>query len=358
MLRADAERVVGSSLVAVLDRPLLGQPDQDVLVRSDHGRAYYMVGGIPVLLSPEALLPGGSTNHLRNGIDDLRYREAYAEMAHYNAMGDLEAQAIERSHLAEALGPALRSTAAERDCFPSPRSTWIETIYDGAAQWDAYRHIAPVRGRRVMQLGGTGIHAVKFLLAGAAEAWVCSPMMGELRSALELARLAKVDERLHCVAAVAEELPFPAAHFDLVYSGGSVHHMATMLAMPEIARVIRTGGKFAAMDPWRAPLYAIGKRLVGNRLLWPDRADVPHEDEVECTPLTNERVRPFFAAFKEARLVQHWTFTRYALLGLNKMGLNFSPGFVWQVGSVDDFVSTCLALRSFGSSVALLATKT
>ncbi len=35
-------------------------------------------------------------------------------------------------------------------------------------------------GARVLQVGGSGLHAVKFLLAGAAETWLVSPVHGEL----------------------------------------------------------------------------------------------------------------------------------------------------------------------------------
>ena len=51
--------------------------------------------------------------------------------------------------------------------------------------------------------------------------------------------------------------------------------MTTELAMPEIARVLKPGGRFSAMDPWRAPLYAIGTKILGKR-----------EVNVYCRPLT------------------------------------------------------------------------
>ncbi len=41
--------------------------------------------------------------------------------------------------------------------------------------------------------------------------------------------------------------------------------MTTEVAMPEIARVLKPGGKFACNDPWRAPLYGIGTKILGKR---------------------------------------------------------------------------------------------
>jgi len=56
----------------------------------------------------------------------------------------------------------------------------IDAVYDCGGQWDAYNHLAPIRGKRVLQVGGKGIHAIKFILAGVKEAWLLSPMIGEL----------------------------------------------------------------------------------------------------------------------------------------------------------------------------------
>ena len=39
--------------------------------------------------------------------------------------------------------------------------------------------------KRVLQVGGSGSHAVKFLVAGAAEAWLITPMHGETSVALD-----------------------------------------------------------------------------------------------------------------------------------------------------------------------------
>src|SRR5690606_33674889 len=118
-------------------------------------------------------------------------------------------------------------------------------------------------------------------LGGAAEAWVVTPMLGEIRCAMALAEAAGVSDRLRSAVAVGEELPFAAESFDGIYCGGCLHHMQTEIALPEISRVLAPGGAFAAVEPWRAPLYAIGTRIFGKR-----------ERGAFCRPLTRERVAP------------------------------------------------------------------
>ena len=45
---------------------------------------------------------------------------------------------------------------------------------------DAYAYMTPFKGTRtLLRIGGRGIHAVKFLLAGALESWLITPILGE-----------------------------------------------------------------------------------------------------------------------------------------------------------------------------------
>jgi hypothetical protein len=100
----------------------------------------------------------------------------------------------------------VRAAQAKDRTFPSPRELWIESRYDCLAQWDAYNYLAPLTSKRVLQLGGAGVAAVQFMLGGAAEAWLLTPVADEARWASELARLAGVN--LRCKVGVAEEIPF------------------------------------------------------------------------------------------------------------------------------------------------------
>ena len=240
----------------------------------------------------------------------------------------------------------LAATDAERESFPDPWERWVDTVHDSAAEWEAYKHLGDLKGRRVLQLGGSGTHAIKFAMAGAAESWLITPMHGEAAIARGLAESAGVGEQFRCVVAIAEELPIKPDTFDGVFAGGCLHHMQTELAFPEAARVLKRGGRFSAVEPWRAPLYAVGTKVLGKR------------EDAYCTPLTQKRIEPMNKAFSGSTLVQHGTITRYFFLGLGKFGINVSKTIPWYVGKVDDAVCSILpGMRSMGSSIAVLGEK-
>jgi uncharacterized protein YbaR (Trm112 family) len=316
-----------------------------LMVRSDNACAYPVVDGIPILLAPEQITPAdrAQTFDLR----DVKYAEAYEEMTHYNQVAKAEAAAIRKAEAYRMVEPVLRLPPDQRGTCPEPKASWIDCVPDCKAQYEAYRYLEPFAGKRVLQLGGKGIHAVKSLLAGAKEAWVLTPMLGEIYCSIALAKEAGVFERLRCAVGVAEEIPLVDNTFDAVYSGGCVHHMTTELAMPEIARVLKPGGRFSCMDPWRAPFYSIGIKVFGKR-----------EVNVYCRPLTQARVAPLFTSFKQAKKEQYGTLTRYPAIALMKLGIHLPFRVMWQLYRIDDAVCSCIpGLRGYGSGVALFGTK-
>ncbi len=317
----------------------------DVLLREDGLVAYPLIDGLPLLLAPEALgRPDGPT---ACDLADPRYAEAYEEMEFYNRVATEEAERIETSDAYAAVAPVFQADRSQLDSFPDPADVWLDAVYDCAAQREAYEHLTPLPGKRIVQLGGKGIHAVKFLLGGAEEAWVVTPMIGELRCAQALAEAFNVADRLRCVAAIAEELPLASDSFDAVYSGGCLHHMMVELALTEVERILRTGGRFAAVDPWRAPLHTIGTRILGKR-----------ETDVHCRPLTKDRIEPLYRLFRQARVVHHGALTRYPLLALMKFGLPSTLSAARRMTAVDDAICSWLpGLRRWGSSVSCLGTK-
>ena len=307
--------------------------------------AYPIVDDLPVLITPERLVPPGLD--ICTTPQAARYQEASEEAHFYNAEAERDADAMSEEKLPPDLAAALRATEADRAGFPEPRDLWIDAVFDSASEWDAYRHIAPLTGKRILQLGGKGTHASKFLLAGAAECWLLSPMIGELAFSVALARRCGVAERFHCAGGIAEEIPFEDGSFDAIYSGGCVHHMVTDRAFAECARVLRSGGRFAAVEPWRAPLYSIGTRLLGKR-----------EVDVNCRPLTRERVGPLSSCFRHAEVIHHGALSRYAFLAFSKLGLQPGLPIVWNVTRLDDALCTPIPwVRRAGSSVSLLASK-
>src|SRR3990172_1478725 len=110
---------------------------------------------------------------------------------------------------------------------------------------------APAPGDNVLDVGcGTGTLAIA-LRAKAGEGEVhgidASPEMIEVARAKAAKAGSEIDFRL----ALIEEIPYPAASFDLVTSSLMLHHLPDELkqrGFVEIRRVVKPGGRFLAMD--------------------------------------------------------------------------------------------------------------
>lgn len=351
MLRADAELKMGGVLKP---RPDLKNAKgglskaagvtETVLVREDNKLAYPVVDGIPVLLVPESLTLKSESSAF--DLTDPRYAEAYEEMEFYNDRASDVFLKLENEGANGIMPRELSASAEERRSFPAPRWIWVDGTHDGAAQWDGYSFLGPLDGQRVLQIGGSGTHAVKFALAGASETWLVTPIFGEAVFARQLADSAGVGERFNCAVGIAEELPLRSDSWDAIFAGGCLHHTVTSLSLPEAARVLRPGGKFAAVEPWRAPLYEIGTKFLGKR------------EDAYCRPIDSKRIEPINGTFKTFSLLRHGTITRYPLIALDKFGLPIHRAVSWYIGKIDDAVSSLIpGFRGMGSSIAILASK-
>ncbi len=316
-----------------------------VLVREDNKCAYPVVNGIPVLLAPESL--SISADDPAFDLTDRRYAEAYEEMEFYNTRASETIKKLDDENGAWSVLPTeMAATEQEKRSFPSPWYRWIDAVHDLASQWDSYSHLGAMPGKRLLQVGGSGTHTIKFLMAGAAEAWLVTPMAGEAAFARGLADAAGVGERFWSVVGIAEELPFTSEAFDGIFTGGCLHHTVTELALPEAARVLKPGGRFAAAEPWQAPLYAIGTKVLGKR------------EDAYCRPLTSERLKSLDISFSSTSLIRHGTLTRYPLLALEKFGIPINKALPWHAGKMDDAISSLIpGMRKMGSSISVLGTK-
>jgi uncharacterized protein YbaR (Trm112 family) len=316
----------------------------EVLVREDAKVAYPVIDEIPVLLAPEALSIGGDRPSF--DLTEPRYAEAYEEMEFYNSTAAEYKGKLNNGDAWTILPTEMAATDEERRSFPAPWHRWVDAPHDSAAQWEGYLHLGKMEGRRMLQLGGSGTHAVKFAMAGADIAWLVTPMLGEASLARSLADSAGVGNRFHAIVGIAEELPLRSASFDGIFAGGCLHHTLTDIALPEVARVLREGGKFSATEPWRAPFYSIGTKLLGQR------------EHAYCKPLTDDRLGSLKTSFSQAEVIGHGTLTRYPLLAVEKIGIPINKLIPWHIGKIDDTICSLIpAVRKMGSSVAVLATK-
>ncbi|MGQ0468126.1 MAG: class I SAM-dependent methyltransferase [Sporichthyaceae bacterium] len=306
-----------------------------VLLRSDDLAAYPIVADTPILLGPEALAAEPPTPDL----SDPRWAEAYDEMAFYNATAG-DDDALERT----AAGLAAMSRARRPSDTVGPwGAAWIDAPYDAAAQLECLQHIGSVEGKRTLQLGGKGIAAVKFLLAGAAQSLLVTPMLSEIEFGRRLAQRLGVADRFAGVVAVAEQLPFGDDSVDAMYSGGCLHHMTAHYAAAEFNRVLVPGGRLAAAEPWRTALHGIGTKVLGKR-----------EANAFCRPLDQQRIAALAEEFPSLQLRHHGPVLRYAALAalkLSKRQITAETGL--RLAALDDRIPLP---QRYGGSVAVLAT--
>jgi len=256
----------------------------------DQGSYYSIVDEFPILMYPEKFVR--SDNEEVANLMDYQYQEAYEEMVHYNSLGAESVESLDDKSLSALMG-SIRSHPDRPNLFPDPETYWLDARHDALSQYEAYKYLAPIKDKRFLQLGGSGSHAVKALLAGACYAMHLTPMIGEAKAGRELAKYYGVEDRFFAVIAIGEELPFIDNSFDVIYSGGCVHHMRTEFAFREFHRVLSSEGRFSCVDPWKTPIHGIGTRIFGKR-----------EANVFCRPINPERLK-YISIFEDRIVRQH-----------------------------------------------------
>lgn len=280
---------------------------------------------IPVLLAPERLFPGGEGPPA--DVTRPPYAEAYSEMDPYSAASDLEANTPSIRAEVDRLERRKEMVGSGRATFPDPVELWMAPGDEFTAQLHALRHLAPVEGKRVLQIGGNGWHAVSMLTAGAREATVISPVLDELRLCARVATDAGLADRLHLACAIAEELTIADHTMDLVYSPASIHHTVTERSFPEVARVLGPHGRFASVDVYRSPLYDTGIKMFGKK-----------EANVWCKPLDRVRLAPA-AVLPGVELSFHGSLFRYPLALATRRGRNVKPATFTRLTKAEDAIA-------------------
>ena len=164
-------------------------------------------------------------------------------------------------------------------------------------------------GKRVLEIGvGLGTDFTRFARAGADLTGVdlTEAAIAAVRRRLELEDL----EAELCVAD-AEQLPFPDASFDLIYSWGVLHHTPdTPAAVAEVRRLLKPGGEARVMLYSRRSWVALGVWLrygLGRGRPWRSIADLlaEHMESPGTKAYTQRELERLFDSFS------HVEFTRF-----------------------------------------------
>lgn len=308
---------------------MVEQKVDEGLIAEDNKTLYPFIDGIPQLLAPEGIsLENDSISNI--DISDLKYREPYAEMSSYDEISGHHVQSGDEE---SALGGVISSWSEidnnDKVTFPEPAELWLDAKGCLLAQEMAYKHLMPISGCRVLQLGGHGSHLIKFLMAGAREAWLVSPMINELKRARFLALEFGFEDRLFVVQGIAEELPVEDDFFDRIYMGGCLHHTQIEMTAPEIHRVLTKGGKASFVDPIMTTPYRLFVKPFYSR-------GIGRVDHAECTPIRREKAFDFIKHFHHGQLTGYRAFVHFPLIMATRyLKLNLSISLLRQIEEMD-----------------------
>jgi len=122
--------------------------------------------------------------------------------------------------------------------------------------------LGDLTGKRLLDIGcGSGESSVFFAKGGAfVQAVDISREMVDVTR--RLAAKYQVNGHLQAVKMAVEDMEFAGGTFDLIYGRDVLHHLDLNLAIPEIHRVLKPGGKAVFTEPLsHNPIIAVYRRL-------------------------------------------------------------------------------------------------
>ena len=169
-----------------------------------------------------------------------------------------------------------------------------------------FARFARGRDRDVLEIGvGAGTDFVQWVQSGARAVGVD---LTEAGVALTRERLELLGLSADVRQADAENLPFAAASFDVVYSYGVLHHSPdTRRAIAEVHRVLRPGGTALVMI-YRVPswtgfnLWGLHCAAKGRPWITPRQAIFEHLESPGTKAYTDGEARALFSAFGEVKI--------------------------------------------------------
>ena len=139
----------------------------------------------------------------------------------------------------------------------------IDTFFEGSTSPEnrfILRHLDNFQGKFILDLGcGAGENSVYFAQKGSKciAADISSAMVNK---AIELASKYGVSIKGKVVDAMS--MDFPDNNFDIVYAANLLHHVDPVVALREIYRVLKPGGRVCFWDPLRHnPIINIYRRI-------------------------------------------------------------------------------------------------
>ena len=164
----------------------------------------------------------------RNDIDELDLATRVAIEAHIT---DARAKAIPFESFAGL------DTSIERY---ATRYAWRQYLFD---------FLGSLEGKTLLDVAcGYSMTPVIFALAGA-QVYAIDVGPETIATVRRFAEYKGVADQVKLHVAPAECLPFENESFDLIYGGAALHHFQLDCAGPELARVLKPGGKAAFQDP-------------------------------------------------------------------------------------------------------------
>lgn len=118
-------------------------------------------------------------------------------------------------------------------------------------------------GKAVLDYGCGPGYLTKYLIEhGAASVTGIDVSDGEIEQARERAEQEGVQDRTRFMVADAHATDFADDSFDLIVGDSILHHLDMRIALAELRRILRPGGRAVFMEPlWHNPILRIGRAL-------------------------------------------------------------------------------------------------
>jgi SAM-dependent methyltransferase len=183
-------------------------------------------------------------------------------------------------------------------------------------------------GKIVLDYGCGPGYLTKYLIdRGAVHVTGIDVSDGEIEQARERALADGLQEKSQFLVADAHATDFPDDSFDLIVGDSILHHLDLRVALEEIRRILRPGGRAVFMEPlWHNPILRVGRALTPSART---------EDEHPLTTADWDMCGEVFANFSH----DEREFLTIPLMPLNLvLGTSAQKRLARHVGALDDRV--------------------